>query len=172
MLHGTGASSPYIGDLGAIPALCIPAMGLQDGPAGVGDGMGGVTQMPAPITEAATFDTALEQQYGAAIGAEFAGKGANVDLGPTVNIIRDPRWGRAFETFSEDPYLAVADGRRGRPGHPEPGRDGAGQARGRLQPGDEPQRAGRQRDRRRPHAQRDLPAGVPGVGDARVRRRR
>ncbi len=106
MLHGTGASSPYIGDLGAIPALCIPAMGLQDGPAGVGDGMGGVTQMPAPITEAATFDTALEKQYGATIGAEFAGKGANVDLGPTTNIIRDPRWGRAFETFSEDPYLS------------------------------------------------------------------
>ncbi len=106
MLHGTGASSPYIGDLGAIPALCIPAMGLQDGPAGVGDGMGGVTQMPAPITEAATFDTALEKQYGATIGAEFAAKGANVDLGPTTNIIRDPRWGRAFETFSEDPYLS------------------------------------------------------------------
>ncbi|HEV2344371.1 MAG TPA: glycoside hydrolase family 3 C-terminal domain-containing protein [Actinocrinis sp.] len=106
MLHGTGASSPYIGDMAAIPALCIPAMGFQDGPAGVGDGMGGVTQMPAPITEAATFDTALEQQYGSAIGAEFLAKGANVDLGPTVNIIRDPRWGRAFETFSEDPYLA------------------------------------------------------------------
>ncbi|MGH6655996.1 MAG: discoidin domain-containing protein, partial [Actinocrinis sp.] len=106
MLHGTGASSPYIGDTAAIPALCIPAMGLQDGPAGVGDGMGGVTQMPAPITEAATFDTALEQQYGAAIGAEFSAKGANVDLGPTTNIIRDPRWGRAFETFSEDPYLS------------------------------------------------------------------
>ena len=27
-------------------------------------------------------------------------------LGPTINIVRDPRWGRAFETFSEDPYLA------------------------------------------------------------------
>jgi beta-glucosidase len=107
MLHGTGASSPYIGDLGAIPALCIPALGLQDGPAGVGDGMGGVTQMPAPITEAATFDTALEKQYGATIGAEFAAKGAGVDLGPTTNIIRDPRWGRAFETFSEDPYLSA-----------------------------------------------------------------
>jgi beta-glucosidase len=106
MLHGTGASSPYIGDMAANPALCIPAMGFQDGPAGVGDGMGGVTQMPAPITEAATFDTALEQQYGSAIGNEFLMKGANVDLGPTVNIIRDPRWGRAFETFSEDPYLA------------------------------------------------------------------
>ncbi len=28
-------------------------------------------------------------------------------LGPTLNIVRDPRWGRAFETFSEDPYLTA-----------------------------------------------------------------
>ncbi|WP_432828930.1 glycoside hydrolase family 3 C-terminal domain-containing protein [Dactylosporangium sp. CA-092794] len=105
ILHGNGASSPYIGNLTGIPSLCIPNMGLQDGPGGVGDGMGGVTQMPSAVTSAATFDPALEQEYGAAIGAEFAGKGANVALGPTLNIVRDPRWGRAFETFSEDPYL-------------------------------------------------------------------
>ena len=74
MLHGTGASSPYIGDMAAIPSLCIPALGFQDGPAGVGDGMGGVTQMPAPVAAAATFDTALEQQYGAVIGDEFAAR--------------------------------------------------------------------------------------------------
>jgi beta-glucosidase len=41
-------------------------------------------------------------------GAEFAGKGADVALGPTLNIDRDPRWGRAFETYSEDPYLTSA----------------------------------------------------------------
>jgi beta-glucosidase len=105
ILHGNGASSPYIGNLTGIPSLCIPGLGLQDGPGGVGDGMGGVTQMPSAVTSAATFDTAYEQQFGGAIGAEFAGKGANVALGPTLNIVRDPRWGRAFETFSEDPYL-------------------------------------------------------------------
>ncbi|MGI5237427.1 discoidin domain-containing protein [Dactylosporangium sp. CA-139066] len=105
ILHGNGASSPYIGNLTGIPSLCIPDMGFQDGPGGVGDGMGGVTQMPSAVTSAATFDPGLEQEYGAAIGAEFAGKGANVALGPTLNIVRDPRWGRAFETFSEDPYL-------------------------------------------------------------------
>ncbi|HWB35658.1 MAG TPA: glycoside hydrolase family 3 C-terminal domain-containing protein, partial [Rugosimonospora sp.] len=107
MLHGTGASSPYIGDMAAIPALCIPAVGFHDGPVGVGDGFGGVTQMPSAVTSAATFDTALEQQYGAAVGQEFAGKGVGVALGPTLNIVRDPRWGRAFETFSEDPYLTA-----------------------------------------------------------------
>jgi beta-glucosidase len=105
ILHGNGNSSPYIGNVTGIPSLCIPNLGLQDGPAGVGDGLGGVTQMPSGNASAATFDPAYEQQYGAAIGAEFAGKGANVALGPTVNIVRDPRWGRAFETFGEDPYL-------------------------------------------------------------------
>jgi beta-glucosidase len=106
LLHGNGNASPYIGNLTGIPSLCIPNLGLQDGPAGVGDGLGGVTQMPSGNASAATFDPSYEQQYGAAIGAEFAGKGANVALGPTVNIVRDPRWGRAFETFGEDPYLS------------------------------------------------------------------
>ncbi|MEV5750717.1 glycoside hydrolase family 3 C-terminal domain-containing protein [Actinoallomurus sp. NPDC052308] len=105
LLHGTGASSPYIGNTAAIPSLCIPAMGLEDGPGGPGDGLGGVTQLPAPVAGAATFDTALEQQYGVVAGSEFAGKGADVALGPTLNIDRDPRWGRGFESFSEDPYL-------------------------------------------------------------------
>ena len=43
--------------------------------------------------------------YGSAYGAEQAGKGHNIALGPTVNILRLPLWGRAPETFSEDPYL-------------------------------------------------------------------
>ncbi|WP_329134097.1 discoidin domain-containing protein [Streptomyces sp. NBC_01476] len=105
ILHGNNNASPYIGNITGIPSLCIPDIGLQDGPAGVGDGLGGVTQMPSGNASAATFDDALEQQYGAAIGAEFAGKGVQVALGPTLNIVRDPRWGRSFESFSEDPYL-------------------------------------------------------------------
>ena len=39
------------------------------------------------------------------MGSEEGGKGTDIDLGPTVNIVRDPRWGRAFESMSEDPYL-------------------------------------------------------------------
>jgi beta-glucosidase len=106
ILHGNNNASPYIGNVTGIPALCIPNLGLQDGPSGVGDGVDGVTQMPSGTATAATFDSDYAQQYGAAIGAEFAGKGANVALGPTVNIVRDPRWGRAFETYGEDPYLS------------------------------------------------------------------
>jgi beta-glucosidase len=54
---------------------------------------------------AATWDTAAAQSYGQVIGAEQAAKGSTVDLGPTINIVRDPRWGRAFESIGEDPYL-------------------------------------------------------------------
>ena len=102
----TGTSGAYVGNLAAIPSLCIPAMNLEDGPAGVGDGMSNVTQLPAPVDVAATWDTAAEQEYGHVIGAEQAAKGSTVDLGPTINIVRDPRWGRAFESIGEDPYLA------------------------------------------------------------------
>jgi beta-glucosidase len=104
MVHGV--SGAYVGVVAAIPSLCIPALNLEDGPAGVGDGMTGVTQLPAPVAAAATWSPADEAQYGAVIGAEDKGKGVNVDLGPTVNIVRDPRWGRAFESLGEDPYLA------------------------------------------------------------------
>jgi beta-glucosidase len=102
----TGATgSSYVGFIPAIGSLCIPALNLEDGPAGVGDGMTGVTQLPAPVDIAATWDTSAEQEYGQLIGSEQADKGTTVDLGPTINIVRDPRWGRAFESIGEDPYL-------------------------------------------------------------------
>jgi len=113
MLHGldsntdTSSSGPvYAGETSAIPSLCIPALHLEDGPAGVGDGLTGVTQLPAPVALAASWDPSLASAYGKVIGAEQHAKGTNVELGPTVNIVRDPRWGRAFETLGEDPYLS------------------------------------------------------------------
>ncbi|HUC58499.1 MAG TPA: glycoside hydrolase family 3 N-terminal domain-containing protein, partial [Streptosporangiaceae bacterium] len=105
MVEGQGTSQPYVFYMAAQPSLCIPAMGLEDGPNGVGDGLTGVTQLPAGVSLAATFDPSLANQYGKVIGSEEWGKGASVNLGPTVNIDRDPRWGRSFETFTEDPYL-------------------------------------------------------------------
>jgi beta-glucosidase len=91
-----------------IPQLCIPALGEEDGPSGVADELTGVTQLPAGVALAATWDPSLARRYGAVIGAEEAGKGASVNLGPTVNIDRDPRWGRSFETYTEDPFLNSA----------------------------------------------------------------
>jgi beta-glucosidase len=108
MVEGHGSSNPYVFYTPAISSLCIPAFGLEDGPAGVADGLTGVTQLPAGVALAATWDPSLAQQYGQVIGAEELGKGASADLGPTVNIDRDPRWGRSFEALSEDPFLNSA----------------------------------------------------------------
>ncbi len=105
MVEGHGTTNPYVFYTPAIPALCIPAVGLEDGPAGVADGLTGVTQLPAGVSLAATWDPSLAEQYGQVIGAEEYGKGASANLGPTVNIDRDPRWGRSFEALSEDPFL-------------------------------------------------------------------
>jgi beta-glucosidase len=105
LLSGDGGSS-YIGHVAGISNLCIPQINMQDGPSGVGDGTGGVTAFPDGESDAATWDPALIQQEGTAKGAEFAGKGVNLALGPTTNLVRDPRWGRTYETYGEDPYLA------------------------------------------------------------------
>jgi beta-glucosidase len=108
MMTGAGTSQPYVFETAAIPSLCIPAMGEEDGPNGAGDGLTGVTQLPAGVSLAATWDPSLATEYGQVLGSEERGKGAMVDLGPTVNIDRDPRWGRSFEAFTEDPYLNSA----------------------------------------------------------------
>lgn len=57
---------------------------------------------------AATFDRALCERIGAAIGQEAQTKGAYVLLGPTVCCHRSPVGGRNFEAFSEDPYVSGA----------------------------------------------------------------
>src|SRR5215470_10155438 len=105
MVEGQGAGQPYVFYMAAQPAFCMPAMGLEDGPVGVGDGLHGVTQLPSAVSLASTFGRSLAQQYGKVIGQEEWGKGAAVNLGPTINIDRDPRWGRSFEAYTEDPFL-------------------------------------------------------------------
>jgi beta-glucosidase len=101
----TGGTAGYVGHIAANSRLCIPGLNLEDGPQGVADQVPGVTQLPAPAALAAAWDPALAGAYGAVVGNEERVKGADVNLGPTVNIVRDPRWGRAFEAYSEDPYL-------------------------------------------------------------------
>jgi beta-glucosidase len=102
----TGGTAGYVGHIAANPRLCIPGLNLEDGPQGVADQVPGVTQLPAPVALAAAWDPALAGTYGAVVGNEERAKGADVNLGPTVNIVRDPRFGRAFETYGEDPYLS------------------------------------------------------------------
>src|SRR5690348_8607248 len=65
LVHGVSGS--YVGDTPAVARLCIPALSLEDGPAGVADGMTGVTQLPAPVAGAATWDTAAVRGYGSLV---------------------------------------------------------------------------------------------------------
>jgi beta-glucosidase len=102
MVHGASGSD-YTGFIPGNSRLCVPALKMQDGPVGVR--MTDTTQLPSAADLAASFDPSLAHRYGSVIGAEDKTKGVDVDLGPTVNIVRDPRWGRAFESYSEDPYL-------------------------------------------------------------------
>jgi beta-glucosidase len=108
MVEGQGTNEPYVFYMAGQPKLCIPAMGEEDGPVGVGDGLTGVTELPAAVSLAATFDPSAARAYGRVIGQEEWGKGASVNLGPTINIDRDPRWGRSFEAYTEDPFLNAA----------------------------------------------------------------
>jgi len=102
--NGSGVNA-CIGHLPAIKRLALPALCFGDGPAGVGNGLTQVTQFPAPIAGAATWDLTLLGEYGRALAEEHAGKGRNVVLAPTLNILRTPKWGRAGESLGEDPYL-------------------------------------------------------------------
>ena len=70
MVEGHGTSNPYVFYTPAISSLCIPAFGLEDGPAGVADGLTGVTQLPGSVALAATWDPSMASQYGQVIGAE------------------------------------------------------------------------------------------------------
>jgi beta-glucosidase len=103
-----GASGSYVGYIPNNTRLGIPALNLQDGPAGIGDGANNVTAFPAPITIAASWDVALSRQYGNLMGAEALGKGVSVLLAPMMNDARVYEDGRNFEGSGEDPQLSGA----------------------------------------------------------------
>jgi len=103
--HNYYAPNGAIGYTDPIAALCVPIVTQEDGPAGVADGVDGATQLPAPVNDAATWNPGEAKQYGQVLGNEEWVKGNDVVYGPTINIDRDPRWGRNFESLSEDPYL-------------------------------------------------------------------
>ena len=95
----------------------VPAAMLSDGPSGVrrqldhADALGiadaaPATCFPAAVTLAASFDPALAERVGRAIGEEALALGVGVVLGPGANIKRQPLCGRNFEYFSEDPLVA------------------------------------------------------------------
>lgn len=83
--------------------LRIPGFMMADGPHGVREGE--ATAFPSGIALAATWDTALAQEIGTAMGQEFRAKGKNQALGPCMDLTLDPRHGRTAESVGEDPWL-------------------------------------------------------------------
>ncbi|WP_019630834.1 glycoside hydrolase family 3 C-terminal domain-containing protein [Actinomadura atramentaria] len=91
-----------------VPRLGVPPLYMADGPAGVRQGR--ATALPAPIALAASFDPDAAARYGGAVGWEARHRGNDLIFGPTVDVLRTPRNGRAFEGFGEDPYLSASLG--------------------------------------------------------------
>jgi len=92
-------------------ALGLRPMITSDGPAGVRgvvlDERHPSSSLPCPSALGATWDTELVGELAAALGAEAHGKGVDVLLAPTINLMRTPLGGRGFECFSEDPVLTA-----------------------------------------------------------------
>ena len=101
----------------SVKRLGIESMTMSDGPHGIrkqegaGDQLGlngslPATCFPTAATIANSWDPALGESIGEALGEEAASQDVCVILGPGINIKRSPLCGRNFEYFSEDPYLA------------------------------------------------------------------
>jgi beta-glucosidase len=101
-LHGLqGNAIEGLYHAGGDAALGIPPFKMVDGPRGVRAGT--ATAFPVGMARGATWDPELERRVGLAMGLETRAKGGNVLLAPTINLLRHPGWGRAQETYSEDP---------------------------------------------------------------------
>ena len=99
------------------PKAGVPSITLSDGPngvrkqAGAADHLGlnpsvPATCFPTAATVACSWDPALGEEIGRAMGEEAAAQEVSVLLGPGLNTKRSPLCGRNFEYFSEDPYLS------------------------------------------------------------------
>lgn len=98
--------TPAIGYIPPIPELGIPEMVQSDGPAGVRNGKDPATKFPSPIAYAASWDLATANLQGQLLGEESQALGTDVLLGPGFNMARNPRGGRTFEYYGEDPFLS------------------------------------------------------------------
>ncbi|MFH8248949.1 beta-glucosidase [Microbacterium sp. B2969] len=90
-------------EMGRVDRLGIPGLRFSDGPRGAV--VGRSTAFPVAMARGATWDLDLEERIGIAIGRELRAHGANFFGGVCINLPRHPAWGRAQETYGEDPLL-------------------------------------------------------------------
>jgi len=105
VLHSNGGIGYVVG----IPRLGIPGIQMADAAYGVTRSRKNgrySTALPDDLALAATWDESAAYEYGALIGRELRAQGYNMSLGGGVNLAREPRDGRSFEYFGEDPILA------------------------------------------------------------------
>ncbi len=84
--------------------LRVPAMVFTDGPRGIAF-KHGATAFPVAIARAASFDVELERAVGSAMGVEARRGHYNYLASPCINVLRHPAWGRAQESYGEDPFV-------------------------------------------------------------------
>ena len=94
---------------GQLPRLGLGGLHFVDGPRGVVL-EGGATTFPVPMARGASWNPELEERIGAAIAREARSFGANWLAAVCVNLLRHPGWGRAQETYGEDPLHVGALG--------------------------------------------------------------
>ena len=92
-----------------LPKIGLGAVRMVDGPMGVTSGRVDERDvsllMPSGVALAASWDRGMVYRIGQLIGDEARRRNVNAMLGPNLNLPRSPLFGRAFETFSEDPFL-------------------------------------------------------------------
>ncbi|MEY4352419.1 MAG: hypothetical protein RLZZ609_660 [Cyanobacteriota bacterium] len=94
---------------GQLPRLGLTGLHFVDGPRGVVL-TGGATTFPVPMARGASWNPELEERIGTAIAKEARSFGANWVAAVCINLLRHPGWGRAQETYGEDPLHVGALG--------------------------------------------------------------
>ncbi len=114
LIHGNGLFKNK-----GVDRLNIPSLKMADGPMGVraefqndkwiviGNSDDFVTYLPCGSAVASTWSEKLSYMQGKVLGAETRGRGKDMILAPSMNIIRSPLCGRSFEYLSEDPHLTA-----------------------------------------------------------------
>ena len=94
--------------VGGNERLNIPPWVLSDGPRGarvMDKDIAAVTTFPVAMSRGASWDITLEERIHDVIAKEMRANGTNYGATPCINLLRHPAWGRAQETYGEDPWL-------------------------------------------------------------------